>query len=321
MALWAGIDEAGYGPRLGPLVVAGTVFNVTKEPSDGTLWDLLGDAVARRARGSDGRLVVNDSKLVYSRSLGLRRLEEGVLAFLQTRADRPLRRADQVLALLGGGAGDALGAWFRPTADLALPVASNASSLNSKASVLRQALRRAGVELLAARAAVVFPPEFNRLVARTRNKSLLLFQKCGLVLQEVWKHAGPDRSFVLVDKHGARKRYRRLLLDVFPHCRCDVMQEEAHRSVYRVSDGAQRSLVVIFQEGGDTRTLPTALASMTAKYVRELYMLAFNVYWQQRLTDLEPTAGYHGDAQRFLRDIAPALHTEKVDLSRLVRNC
>jgi len=321
--MWAGIDEAGYGPTLGPLVVAGTAFVTPQPPREGELWERLRDAVGRRARGSDGRLVVNDSKLVYSGRLGLRRLEEGVLGFLRAGSAAAVERGADLMNVLEGGRpqqGEPH-PWFREAAAFTLPVASNASALLSKASVLREALERAGVRPLALRAAVVFPPEFNYVVSRTRNKAMILFQKCGLLLQELWRHAGPGESRVLVDRHGGRTRYRKLLLDVFPHCRCDVLEETDGRSTYRVSDGGDggRTLCVTFQEGGDSRALPTALASMVAKYVRELYMAAFNAYWQQRLEGLQPTAGYHTDARRFLRDIAPALHAEGVDASALVR--
>jgi ribonuclease HII len=140
-------------------------------------------------------------------------------------------------------------------------------------------------------------------------------------LQDIWEHVEAGHSHVLVDKHGGRSRYRRLLLDVFPDCQCDILQEKADRSAYRVADvaGGGRTLLVTFQEGGDARALPTALASMVAKYVREIHMLAFNTYWQQRLEGLKPTAGYHCDARRFMRDIAPALRAGGVDVSALVR--
>jgi len=323
MALWAGIDEAGYGPPLGPLVVAGTAFRMRQEPREGILWDLLKDAVTRQARGSDGRLVVNDSKQVYSPGLGLRRLEEGVLGFLRAGPSPAFKRAGDLLAFLGCREVDDLPPWFSAAADLRLPLATNDSALESKASALCEALQRRGISLVSARAAAVFPAEFNRVVARTKNKSLLLFQKCGLVLQDIWTHVETGHSHVLVDKHGGRSRYRKLLLDVFPDCQCDILQEKADRSAYRVADvaGGGRTLLVTFQEGGDARALPTALASMVAKYVREIHMLAFNSYWQQRLQGLKPTAGYHGDAHRFMRDIAPALRAGGVDASALVRRC
>ncbi len=321
MPLWAGIDEAGYGPPLGPLVVAGTAFQVSGPPREGLMWELLGDAVCRRRRGSGGRMVVNDSKQVYTPARGLKLLEEGVLGFLATCTQGRVARANDLLAALEAGRGETAvdAPWFAPARRLELPVATNLSALRSKAHLLRRALRSADARMVGARAAVVMPEEFNRVVSRTHNKSLLLFQKCGLLLQELWKHAGPGRSHIVVDRHGGRRRYRRLLGDVFPGCSCDVVGEEATRSTYRIAEG-DRTLILTFLKEGDLEALPTSLASMTAKYVRELYMLAFNRYWQSRLNGLRATAGYGRDARRFLRDIAPVMRDEGVDSSRLVRS-
>jgi hypothetical protein len=51
------------------------------------------------------------------------------------------------------------------------------------------------------------------------------------------------------------------------------------------------------------RFLPSALASMAAKYVRELAMCAWNDYWQRQIPGLRPTAGYPVDARRFADEI------------------
>jgi hypothetical protein len=58
-----------------------------------------------------------------------------------------------------------------------------------------------------------------------------------------------------------------------------------------------------FRAGGES-FLPAALASMTAKYLRELAMGAFNAFWQTRINGLKPTAGYPLDARRFKHEIA-----------------
>ena len=47
------------------------------------------------------------------------------------------------------------------------------------------------------------------------------------------------------------------------------------------------------------RFAPAALASMAAKYLRELSMHAFNAFWCGHVADLKPTAGYPVDARRF----------------------
>jgi hypothetical protein len=60
-----------------------------------------------------------------------------------------------------------------------------------------------------------------------------------------------------------------------------------------------------FQPKGE-RHLPTALASMTAKYLRELAMRPFNAFWQRQVPGLKATAGYSGDSQRFFDEIRDA---------------
>ena len=66
-----------------------------------------------------------------------------------------------------------------------------------------------------------------------------------------------------------------------------------------------RRLFFTFMEKADAKHLPPALASMTCKYLRELFMKCFNDYWCGRVQGLEPTAGYHADCDRFIAAIRP----------------
>lgn len=68
------------------------------------------------------------------------------------------------------------------------------------------------------------------------------------------------------------------------------------------------------------RFIPVALASMTAKYLRELAMEAFNRYWIGRVGGLRATAGYPVDARRFLAETEAARRAEAMPLSDFWRN-
>ena len=99
MAVVAGIDEAGYGPLLGPLVLTATVFSIPKSMIGQDLWNALSDSVSRRKAKRSGKIAVADSKKLYSRSEGLAALERTALSFMHL-LDRPTAELRQLLKSL-----------------------------------------------------------------------------------------------------------------------------------------------------------------------------------------------------------------------------
>jgi hypothetical protein len=106
---------------------------------------------------------------------------------------------------------------------------------------------------------------------------------------------GPIR--VLCDKHGGRNRYAALLQELADARLVRVVVESRAESRYRF-EAASRPVDIRFVAKGE-RFLPSALASMASKYVRELSMRALNGYWCDRVDGLKPTAGYPVDARRW----------------------
>ena len=87
------------------------------------------------------------------------------------------------------------------------------------------------------------------------------------------------------------------------------LEETPARSAYLVPAGDRppmQACRIEFCVGGESRA-PVALASMAAKYIRELSMHAFNAFWAARMPGLRPTAGYPTDAQRWRGDAAAAI--------------
>ena len=76
---------------------------------------------------------------------------------------------------------------------------------------------------------------------------------------------------------------------------------------------------VRFVAKADAHDAPAALASMTAKYVRELFMEGLNDFFAAKRKGLRRTAGYAVDGRRFLDDVRDLLEELKVDADRFVR--
>src|SRR5262245_31204905 len=86
-----GVDEAGYGPNLGPFVMSSVACRTPDDACAGDLWQLLSAAVCRAEEERGPRIIVDDSKAVYSPGRGLAELERGVLACLSELQAATLR--------------------------------------------------------------------------------------------------------------------------------------------------------------------------------------------------------------------------------------
>ena len=152
------------------------------------------------------------------------------------------------------------------------------------------------------RSVAVFPAELNRLIEQLDSKGAALSEQTIKLIGALLAPLGDEPIFVQCDKHGGRNRYAGLLQHVFADQVVQVIHESRSHSLYRWGPKT-RPVEVRFAAKGES-FLPTALASMTSKYLRELAMIAFNTYWQQQIPGIRPTAGYPVDARRFRREIA-----------------
>ncbi len=317
MAVLAGIDEAGYGPVLGPLVVAGTAFRVPESEADSDLWKALSSAVTRGGREAGGRVRVADSKRVH-RGEGVGALEGHTLPFLRLATPTPGTIRALVTNLMGRAPAEwEEYPWYRGR-DRVLPRAHSEGEIAERTSALRRGLRVGGAEFCGARARVVEVGEFNADVAALRNKSAVAMRRVGELLVEMWEAYGAQDLRVAVDKQGGRDDYEAFLRANFFGCALATRRQDSASSEYVVREGARR-MEVVFRPGADARHLPVALGSMVAKYVRELMMEMFNDFWLQRAPEARPTAGYYTDGHRFLREIEGARQSLGTPLELLAR--
>ena len=313
-----GIDEAGYGPLLGPLINAASIWDVADGAAEDAWWDRLGDCVTRTPHANEWRLHIDDSKRVYKRAVGLGTLERGVLAFCGLNGGVPTCTATFLQAVASGcePSGSRL-PWYagRPRA---LPLDAKRAPSVELVAKLRQHLAAANIRFIAAHSWPLAEDQYNERLARTDNKAAVLLERVLQLAEHARATAGDQDVLVRVDHLGGRVRYHDLLRLAYPERELTIIRETSRRSTYRLA-GQTSTLTFDFVVAGDQASLPIALASMFAKYTRELIMLDFNDFWRRWQPELRPTAGYYRDAQRFLDDIAPLIPQSGLERPRFVR--
>ncbi|MBK9974474.1 MAG: hypothetical protein IPP14_06845 [Planctomycetes bacterium] len=323
-----GIDEAGLGPILGPLTIGYSAFALPAALSaDGVLkldlWQMLGlgREPAERKKGP----VVCDSKVLYTPARGLKALEEEVLCWLCLQGLEPQ-----------AGTAPDFGAFWNALCPLArekrglydwyfdppqrFPLEADWSRMRLRAQPLARALESAGVSLSALGVAPVFEGELNAALRRLGNKSRAEFECITRVIGHLWRKHG--KLAVLCDRQGGRERYGRALAREFPEAEVRVIHESPKLSTYELTVsgvGGDPRLFVAFKEKGEGDHLPIALASMLAKYLRELSMHQFNAWFLKHDPALKPTAGYYTDGKRWLDDTAGLRRAIGIDDARIVR--
>jgi hypothetical protein len=298
-----GVDEAGYGPNLGPLVISATVWEAPAEAVGVDWFKLTRRWVSCRARGPhDGaKVAIADSKVLYQSGSGLAALEVGVLGGL-TRIGARFSHAASLWELLAPACADERRELPWHQEELwDVPVDVDGEFPPRAAETLNRCGEKTGIRLVGMRSRAIFPRAFNEMVGALNNKAEALSRWTLDLVASLLAELPDDSIHVVCDKHGGRDYYGPLLQQQFPEWLVEVRKESARESIYAWGP-PERRIECRFRVEGEA-VLPTALASMTSKYLREVAMRSFNEFWRSRLPELRPTAGYYGDAQRFRRDI------------------
>jgi hypothetical protein len=313
---WVGIDEAGYGPNLGPLVMTAVVAeDRERQPAEAVggpppapdLWSDLA-ATIDRAGGDSRRLWVDDSKAILRGGKGRDRLEAGCLAVLDALGVAPTRRIEDLIGSLGSGTLEEaeLSRWIEPgVGNLACPWCR--AAFDASSGSVRNALVPAGKSwrIVAVRTIVVGPERFNSVLSRSGSKAKVHFAAFRELLHVAWGLSVDGQPTHLEgDKHGGRHFYLEPLVEALPDSWIDRGPEGPALSRYVVR-APGRTMTVSLSPRADGSNGLVALASIVSKVVRELWMDQFNAFWTRRIEGLRPTAGYPVDAARFRAAIEP----------------
>jgi len=318
LGVLAGLDEAGFGPLLGPLTIGCVALRSADVATDP--WERLAPLVARAGDRDATRLAVGDSKAVFERNArGRARLERTVLAFHSVLHGVP----EDARAFLDAtpppcGCDDIRAEFWRAAMPKRLEGCEDGATARTAAS-LRAALDAAALELVVCAVRAVPPSHLNASFARTESKGATHWEQCAPFLSKLWDEFACEGVDLVVDRHGGRMRYAALLATTFRGSRVSVISEVPERSVYWIDGPDGRRVRATFAEKADAISFPVALASCCAKYAREVAMEAFNAHFIGLQPALTPTAGYVTDARRWLAEAGPALSRAGLAPADLVR--
>ncbi|MFM7259011.1 MAG: hypothetical protein ACKO3W_00265, partial [bacterium] len=322
--IYGGIDESGYGPLLGPLCVGASAFRLPDGlralRSDGApdldaldLWKHLELAICRKPKDPRRRIAVADSKKLKSAGKQpLIHLERGVLAFAPSA---PHANDAALFEALGVQTRASRSSPWHAT-PRPLPIEQSPDSIAIARNLLARACADAHVVIERLAVSALDPEDFNALYRSLRNKARVNMSLVFSALRALDDLRDGTPAFVAIDRQGGRASYRaELESHVARGEDVRVLHEDLERSTYEVGSG----LVVSFEVAAEDRHLPVALASMAAKYVRELSMARVNAYFSAFLPEVAPTAGYVEDGRRYLAEVKPILAQEGIPEADFVR--
>ncbi|MBN2245689.1 MAG: hypothetical protein JW755_07575 [Candidatus Aminicenantes bacterium] len=324
MFVYSGIDEAGYGPMFGPLVISRSTFildqiepNPLEPPS---LWTLLRSAVCKKPNDKKKRLAVNDSKLLYNPAYSLKHLERGVLSFLSTSEII----ANDLNDLLKKLAFDELSHrikhdWYHsPRGEPKVPFVLSPSQLDPPMHKLHKTLLKSSIHLADVKAAVVFEDRFNQMVKSKGTKAGCAWNFVSGHIESIWSQFGEYHPLVVIDRQGGRKNYQDLLESKFAPAEVTTLHESSQKSFYKIAYGSRKMFIQV-QVNSEKNHLPVALASMISKYIRELLMARFQNFWSFHAPEIKPTCGYFKDGRRFLKEIQSLIKELNIDPENFIR--
>ena len=315
-----GIDEAGYGPNMGPFVVVATAWRIPSKLAVEELTELLAPEIQPLPidlRSSKYHVPLGDSKRVYSGKSAWEGLCHGAqfllesMEFFQRDFLADLQDLGEMLYPHDWARVKQV-PWLR---DLQLwdPKKrgdSGCSFAHSQQAneAARAKLRSREIQLLGSRGRLIDEREWNRLVEHFQNKSSVLSElTLGLARELAHELALENEPIeIYCDKHGGRNRYQALLMNAFPDLWFDTYAESSKLSRYS-SNWEDRPLMIQFRVEGDS-LVPSAAASILAKWTREMAMKVLNDFWAEHANkhgkpNPKPTAGYYVDAMRFAGDV------------------
>ncbi|MBI4834877.1 MAG: hypothetical protein HY811_08690 [Planctomycetes bacterium] len=315
-----GIDEAGYGPVLGPLVVTATVFEV---PSFNMNLRKVFCRTVSASPGKTASISVCDSKRLYQSNKGIKPLETSVLSFVNlfTRNDGNYQNIKRFIETVTGCKQYPDLPWDTNHSNISLPLEANKEKISNTAKSLEKECETNSVKFKGAMVRIINAAEFNSRIDKKHNKADLLFDITAELLNGLTERYFPrnSKSRIFIGKQGGRTYYREPLQNVFKKHTIRPIRERNDCSEYAAFSGHEKACIIKFLRDGEDAEFTIALSSLFCKYTRELHMKSLNAFWKEHIPDLHPTAGYPQDGKRFINEVMPLMNRLNIKRESLIR--
>jgi ribonuclease HII len=318
MAILAGIDEAGFGPILGPLVISSAAFSIDESQLDADLWQILNKSVGVTRKHLAGRLLICDSKKAYNKQFGIKHLQRTTLASLKTLGKEPENLTDLIKILCPDYLNQLdIYPWYKNVGGYC--ISADRKDIDIASGVFNNDLFSNGMLLLELKSNCLDVEFYNRMISNVKNKSSVLFTAVSQLILSAWEKYSSENLQIIIDRQGGRVHYRRHLQRMFEGLELIILKETENLSSYELRDKG-RTMRLHFVVGADRKFLPVSLSSMVSKYLRELMIDNLNNYFRFFNSSIKPTAGYWTDGLRFVKDIQTFIPQISYNSNQLIRS-
>lgn len=255
-----GIDENGYGPILGPLVITGCLIKTEEKKN------------------------ISDSKRIFRGSKG-RNIGEEIVAshfshIYQGKIERMGNFLEEILIERE--------CFLNQRRDFCSPDNYSFPLFNDELADFKiEPLE----ELIDVKSIVVCPHQFNKLLKLKKKKNLVnlfLFSKVVSYFLEKYK----DQPLqIICDNIGNMKDYH-YFQNFLQDLKLFRLKEDKNSSQYLIIY-EDKKYELRFEKRADENFNSVALASIFGKYLREIYMMKINDYFSKKIPSLPYSSGYH----------------------------
>ncbi|HOK79430.1 MAG TPA: hypothetical protein PK303_00775 [bacterium] len=251
--LYLCLDENGYGPVMGPLVVTGVSGTADSEKFPEQIFDSKRLFSSRNSFPKIERIALSIFKIAYNR-----------FPFTYNEL------FERSFECVNGNSGIC---WKNFPE---IPFSSDKVEIENYASNLQEYLKKNHICLLSIHSQVLCVQAFNNLSRKHLKKDFinyLMFEKIILKHQKDYDHI-----VVKAGKIGGRNYYKKFLTSSFRHWEIHCQKENTAASEYLIKKD-RKQILLTFLKNIESISFLGILAGIYGKYIRELFMIAINKFF------------------------------------------